>query len=155
MADRYFHYRTILQTSAVWYNENDVIKISYSVYGWRVCITSLECGKCLYLSIFLPQCFHYSGIKHTESLLSTWHRAREILDPVLIKLIFQWGNVKRRDDDKGHESDKCRIMREELGEFALYKVASSATHLLRKDPASPGHDLGAQGECWESSLYIR
>ena len=26
MADRYFHYRTILQTSAVWYNENDVIK---------------------------------------------------------------------------------------------------------------------------------
>lgn len=142
MADRYFHYRTILQTSAVWYNENDVIKISYSVYGWRVCITSLECGKCLYLSIFLPQCFHYSGIKHTESLLSTWHRAREILDPVLIKLIFQWGNVKRRDDDKGHESDKCRIMREELGEFALYKVVRNNLSEVRHEELLKAFSLG-------------
>ena len=142
MADRYFHYRTILQTSAVWYNENDVIKISYSVYGWRVCITSLECGKCLYLSIFLPQCFHYSGIKHTESLLSTWHRARDILDPVLIKLIFQWGNVKRRDDDKGHESDKCRIMREELGEFALYKVVRNNLSEVRHEELLKAFSLG-------------
>lgn len=142
MADPYFHYRTILQTSAVWYNENDVIKISYSVYGWRVCITSLECGKCLYLSIFLPQCFHYSGIKHTESLLSTWHRAREILDPVLIKLIFQWGNVKRRDDDKGRESDKCRIMREELGEFALYKVVRNNLSEVRHEELLKAFFLG-------------
>lgn len=142
MADPYFHYRTILQTSAVWYNENDVIKISYSVYGWRVCITSLECGKCLYLSIFLPQWFHYSGIKHTESLLSTWHRAREILDPVLIKLIFQWGNVKRRDDDKGRESDKCRIMREELGEFALYKVVRNNLSEVRHEELLKAFFLG-------------
>lgn len=64
------------------------------------------------------------------------------MDPVLIKLIFQRGNVKRRDDDKGHESDKCRIMREELGEFALYKVVRNNLSEVRHEELLKAFSLG-------------
>ena len=38
-------------------------------------------GKVFSCVFFFLSVFHYSGIKHTENLLSTWPRAREILDP--------------------------------------------------------------------------
>ena len=51
-------------------------------------------------------------------------------------------NVKRRDGDKGHESDKCRVMREELGEFALYKVVRNNLSEVRHEELLKAFFLG-------------
>lgn len=50
--------------------------------------------------------------------------------------------MKRRDGDKGHESGKCRVPREELGEFALYKVVRKNFSEVRPEELLKAFSLG-------------